>query len=101
MLISMSTSYKAALTPGFYDLTPARDGYQESTATASTGNRDAYARRYAESQAFILGIIAPHWADCNQHRPLSLHCSHIHHKKTALTDIPPPPSRQQSEHPPP
>ncbi len=60
MLISMSTSYKAALTPGFYDLTPARDGYQESTATASTGNRDAYARRYAESQAFILGIIAPH-----------------------------------------
>ncbi|KAK4219080.1 leucyl-tRNA synthetase, class Ia, archaeal/eukaryotic cytosolic [Rhypophila decipiens] len=58
-----STSYKSALKYGFYDLTSARDSYRNAITSASIGMHRECVRHFVESQALMVGVIAPHWAD--------------------------------------
>ncbi|KAM7205367.1 leucyl-tRNA synthetase, class Ia, archaeal/eukaryotic cytosolic [Rhypophila sp. PSN 637] len=58
-----STNYKSALKYGFYDFTSARDSYRNATTSASIGMHRECVRHFVESQALMLGVIAPHWAD--------------------------------------
>ncbi|KAM7190505.1 leucyl-tRNA synthetase, class Ia, archaeal/eukaryotic cytosolic [Rhypophila sp. PSN 637] len=58
-----STNYKSALKYGFYDFTSARDSYRNATTSASIGMHHECVRHFVESQALMIGVIAPHWAD--------------------------------------
>ncbi|KAF2405012.1 leucyl-tRNA synthetase-like protein [Trichodelitschia bisporula] len=58
-----ATLYKAALKSGFYDFTSARDSYRISTTSASVGMHHDCVKRYAELQALMLAVVAPHWSD--------------------------------------
>ncbi|KAK3903430.1 leucyl-tRNA synthetase, class Ia, archaeal/eukaryotic cytosolic [Staphylotrichum tortipilum] len=57
------TNFKAALKSGFYDLTAARDSYRSATHSAAIGMHHDCVRFYAEAQALMLSIFAPHWVD--------------------------------------
>ncbi|KAL2130516.1 hypothetical protein VTI74DRAFT_6278 [Chaetomium olivicolor] len=57
------TNFKAALKFGFYDFTAARDSYRAATHSASIGMHYDCVRYYVESQALMICIFAPHWAD--------------------------------------
>ncbi|KAL2023609.1 hypothetical protein VTK56DRAFT_1766 [Thermocarpiscus australiensis] len=57
------TNFKAALKSGFYDLTAARDSYRAATHWASIGMHHECLRYYVESQALMICVVAPHWAD--------------------------------------
>ncbi|KAK4042727.1 leucine--tRNA ligase, cytoplasmic [Parachaetomium inaequale] len=57
------TNFKAALKCGFYDFTAARDSYRAATQSASVGMHHDCVRYYVESQALLVCIFAPHWAD--------------------------------------
>ncbi|KAG7293223.1 hypothetical protein NEMBOFW57_003269 [Staphylotrichum longicolle] len=57
------TNFKAALKSGFYDLTAARDSYRAATHSASIGMHHECVRSYVKSQALMVCIFAPHWAD--------------------------------------
>ncbi|KXX74473.1 Leucine--tRNA ligase, cytoplasmic [Madurella mycetomatis] len=57
------TNYKAALKSGFYDFTAARDAYRAATHSASIGMHHDCIRYYVETQALMVCIFAPHWAD--------------------------------------
>ena len=58
-----STSYKAALKSGFYDLTAARDQYRTATSAAGIGMNHDCILQYIELQARLLAPIAPHWSE--------------------------------------
>lgn len=57
------TNFKAALKSGFYDFTAARDSYRAAIQSASIGMHHDCVRYYVESQALMVSIFAPHWAD--------------------------------------
>ncbi|KAH8899666.1 leucyl-tRNA synthetase [Thozetella sp. PMI_491] len=56
-------NFKAALRSGFYDFMSARDSYRAATLAAGMGMHQDCVRRYVESQALMIAVIAPHWAE--------------------------------------
>ncbi|KAK3384276.1 hypothetical protein B0T24DRAFT_78771 [Lasiosphaeria ovina] len=58
-----ATNYKSALKFGFYDFTSSRDNYRGATTSALVGMHQDCVRHYVESQALMICVIAPHWAD--------------------------------------
>jgi leucyl-tRNA synthetase len=57
------TAYKVALKSGFYDFGGARDTYRLYTASSGIGMHHDCVYRFAELQAQMLCVIAPHWAE--------------------------------------
>jgi leucyl-tRNA synthetase len=77
ILTENRTNFKAALKSGFYDLTAARDSYRAATHSASIGMHEDCVRYYAESQALMVCVFAPHWADYIWREVLMKVCEHF------------------------
>ncbi|OTB07677.1 hypothetical protein M426DRAFT_53369 [Hypoxylon sp. CI-4A] len=55
--------FKNAIKIGFYDLTSARDFYQNSSKAAGIPMHRKLIHRFTELQALILAPVAPHWSE--------------------------------------
>ena len=57
------TNYKLALKAALYEMTTARDFYREACSAAGIKMHKDLVYKYIETQALLMGVIAPHWSE--------------------------------------
>lgn len=80
-------NFKAALKSGFYDFMSARDSYRVATAAAGLGMHQDSVRYYAETQALMVCVIAPHWAEFIWREVLLKVCQYVVSSPRLVTSL--------------
>ncbi len=80
-------NFKAALKSGFYDFMSARDSYRVATAAAGLGMHQDSVRHYAETQALMVCVIAPHWAEFIWREVLLKVCQYVVSSPRLVTSL--------------